>query len=99
MREIPFSPEMMVTLGLVAGLDGRELEGNSNSGYVNTLREALPKAMEELTDRQREVAILYYWEQMTQEEIAVRLKLTQPTVNEHLNRAINNLRENIEKHL
>jgi RNA polymerase sigma factor (sigma-70 family) len=99
MREKPFSPEMMATLGLVAGLDGRELEGNSNSDYVNTLREALPKAMEELTERQREVVILYYWEQMTQEEIAVRLKLTQPTVNEHLNRAINNLRENIEKHL
>ncbi len=99
MREIPFSPEMMANLGLVAGLDGREMEGSSNTEYVNALREALPHALEELTERQREVVMLYYWEQMTQEEIAYRLGVTQQAIDKHLSRAINNLQKNIEKRL
>lgn len=99
MRGIPFSPQMMTALGLVAGLDGKPLESNSNSDYVGKLKEALPQALEELTERQREVILLYYWEEMTQEEIAYRLGVTQQAIDKHLSRAINNLQKNIEKRL
>ena len=41
--------------------------------------------MEEvLTDRQREIALLYFVEQFNQREIAERLKISQQSVSEHL---------------
>ena len=38
MKEIPFSPQMMESLGMVAGIDGRQLEGNSNSAKIDALK-------------------------------------------------------------
>lgn len=93
MREIPFSPEMMETLGMVAGIDGRQLEGNSNSAEVDALKEALPKAMEELTSRQREVVIMYFWHDMTQQEIAEELGIDQSVVSRTIGYSLKKLKK------
>ena len=45
----------------------------------------LRKSMEKLTDRQREVVMLYYVDGMTQEEIAARLSVRQQSVLDVLN--------------
>ena len=97
MREIPFSPEMMETLGMVAGIDGRQLEGNSNSAKIDALKEALPKAMEKLTSRQREVVIMYFWHNMTQQEIAEELGITQQAVSLYIDYSLKKLRKTIKK--
>jgi len=99
MREIPLSPEMMETLGMVAGIDGRQLEGNSNSAKIDALKEALPKAMEKLTSRQREVVIMYFWHNMTQQEIAEELGIAQPTVNGNIQLALKKLKKELRNTL
>lgn len=99
MREIPFSPEMMETLGMVAGIDGRKLEGNSNSAKIDALKEALPKAMEKLTSRQREIVIMYFWHDMTQQEIAEELGIAQPTVNGNIQLALKKLKKELRNTL
>jgi RNA polymerase sigma factor (sigma-70 family) len=99
MREIPFSPEMMETLGMVAGIDGRQLEGNSNSAKIDALKEALPKAMEKLTSRQREVVIMYFWHNMTQQEIAEELGIAQSTVNGNIQLALKKLKKELRNTL
>ena len=99
MREIPFSPEMMETLGMVAGIDGRQLHGNSNTPLVNALKDALPKAMEKLTSRQREVVIMYFWHDMTQQEIAEELGIAQPTVNGNIQLALKKLKKELRNTL
>ena len=37
-----------------------------------------------LTDQQMQAMWLYYWEKLTQAEIAVKLSISEPTVNKHL---------------
>ncbi len=93
MREIPFSPEMMETLGMVAGIDGRQLQGNSNTPLVNALKDALPKAMEKLTSRQREVVIMYFWHEMTQQEIAEELGMDQSVVSRTIGYSLKKLKK------
>jgi RNA polymerase sigma factor (sigma-70 family) len=99
MKEIPFSPQMMESLGMVAGIDGRQLEGNSNSAKIDALKEALPKAMEKLTSRQREVVIMYFWHDMTQQEIAEELGIAQPTVNGNIQLALKKLKKELRNTL
>jgi RNA polymerase sigma factor (sigma-70 family) len=93
MREIPFSPEMMETLGMVAGIDGRQLQGNSNTPLVNALKDALPKAMAKLTSRQREVVIMYFWHDMTQQEIAEELGIDQSVVSRTIGYSLKKLKK------
>lgn len=93
MREIPFSPEMMETLGMVAGIDGRQLQGNSNTAEIDALKEALPKAMEKLTSRQREVVIMYFWHDMMQQEIAEELGIDQSVVSRTIGYSLKKLKK------
>ena len=93
MREIPFSPEMMETLGTVAGIDGRQLQGNSNTPLINALKDALPKAMEKLTSRQREVVIMYFWHDMMQQEIAEELGIDQSVVSRTIGYSLKKLKK------
>jgi RNA polymerase sigma factor (sigma-70 family) len=97
MKEIPFSPEMMETLGMVAGIDGRQLQGNSNTPLVNALKDALPKAMEKLTSRQREVVIMYFWHNMTQQEIAEELGIAQQAVSLYIGYSLKKLKKTLKK--
>ncbi len=82
---------MMEQLGAVAGIDGRQLEDSSNTALINKLKEALPEALEKLTDRQREVVIMYFWHNLTQQEIADELGITQKVVAVHLKRSLRKL--------
>ena len=56
-------------------------------------RERLRKAMDKLTDRQREIVNLYYFHKLTQEEIAKRLGIRQQSVLDVLNAAIKRLQK------
>ena len=57
--------------------------------------ERLRQAMDKLTDRQREIVNLYYFQKMTQEEIATRLGIRQQSVLDVLNAAIKRLQKQI----
>ena len=55
--------------------------------------ERLRQAMDKLTDRQREIVNLYYFQKLTQEEIAKRLGIRQQSVLDVLNAAIKRLQK------
>ena len=97
MKEIPFSPQMMESLGMVAGIDGRQLKWNSNTRQIEALKEALPKAIKKLTARQREVVVMYFWDNMTQQEIAEELGITQQAVSLYIDYSLKKLRKTIKK--
>ena len=99
MREMPFSPEMMATLGLVAGLDGRELEGNSNTGLVDLMKEALADAFakEILSEQQaRVIYLMYIQEGLTQEMVANYMGITQQAVSLYHRNALKKLEKHIK---
>ena len=56
-------------------------------------RERLRKAMDKLTDRQREIVNLYYFQKQTQEEIAAHLHLGRTTVQAHLDGAMKKIKK------
>lgn len=53
----------------------------------------LYSAMENLTEKQLQCIRLYYWEELTQNEIAEKLGITRQTVNQHLESAHARLRK------
>ena len=58
--------------------------------------EAVPDALEKLTNRQREVFFLYYMEELTQKQIAGRLGIKQQSVHEALKAAKKNFEKNFK---
>ena len=58
--------------------------------------ERLRSALAHLTKRQREVIRLYYFDGLTQEEIASQLGVSRPYITKTLNRVIEILREDLE---
>lgn len=97
MREIPFSPEMMRSvMDNPAGIDGKPIEQNSNTDQIEKMKESLGLALSELTARQLEVIQLYFWENMTQEQIGKELGVRRDVVTRHLQRAISKLKRSKE---
>lgn len=92
MREIPFSPQMMAQLGAVADITGMPVEGNSNTEQIEQMKEALKEALTKLTEKQLEVVQMYFYDNMTQQEIAEELGTSQQMVAKHLKYAIKKLR-------
>lgn len=92
MREIPFSPKMMEQLGGIADITGTPPEDSDNSELIERMKTALKEALTELTDKQLEVVQMYFWDNMTQQEIADELGISQPAVVKHLQLAIKKLR-------
>lgn len=66
--------------------DGEEFETfGDNSVKLAAIKSVLPIIIrDELTPRQRVCLKLRYWSNMSQEEIAKKLKLSQPTVCRHI---------------
>lgn len=56
--------------------------------------ERLRQAMDKLTDRQREIVNLYYFQKMTQEEIAKRLGTSRPNITQTIKRCVDLLKQN-----
>ena len=56
--------------------------------------ERLRQAMDQLTDRQREIVILYYFQKLTQEEIAKRLGTSRPNITQTIKRCVDLLKKN-----
>lgn len=62
--------------------------------HVLVTTKILPNIMNyKLSEKQRKVFDLYFYHHISQEEIARRLRITQPTVSRHLNRAIDKVNE------
>ena len=89
--EIPLPPEELAAVGGVAGIDGKEPFDKSRDPNLELKIESLHKAMESLTERQREVITLRYWENMTQEEVADVLSMRQQSVSDIEKQAIKRL--------
>ena len=71
-------------------------ESESNSDKLKTVRKALKKVVEQqLTTRQKQVIVLYYYKQIDMPAIAEMLGINVSTVSRTLNRA----RQNIMKYL
>ncbi len=69
-------------------LDPEDREESSNQADLRAAKAALRRAMErELTGRQLECVRLYYFSQLTQEQIARTLCIGRPTVCRHLQKA------------
>jgi len=92
MKEIPFSPQMMERLGGIADITGSPPEDSDNSEQIERMKSALTKALTELTDKQLEVVQMYFWDDMTQQEIAKELGTSQQMVAKHLKYALKKLR-------
>ena len=93
MREYPFSPEMMEAFVRgAADIAGRPVEGNNNTEEIEAMKEALYLALDELTDRQMECIEMYFWGEMTQQEIADDLGIGQSRVAQHISAGIKKLR-------
>lgn len=56
--------------------------------------ERLRQAMDQLTNRQREIVILYYFQKLTQEEIAKRLGTSRPNITQTIKRCVDLLKKN-----
>lgn len=62
--------------------------------HILVTTKMMPKIMtNKLSEKQRKVFDLYFYQHISQEEIARRLRITQPTVSRHLNRAIDKVNE------
>lgn len=67
---------------------------STNSNQIEKLKKILYKAIEEvLTDRQKEILIIYYFEEKTMEQIAEELNINKSTVSRTLQRAEKNLKK------
>ena len=67
-------------------------EGASNQRRIEALKkQLLPMLRDQLTDRQRQILILYFFEQKSQTEIAQLLQVNRSTVCRTLNRGIRRL--------
>ena len=62
-------------------------------------KEAAEERRKALTERQENVYVLYYEKEMTQEEIADSLGITQPAVNKLLDKCHRRIKEYEEKNL
>jgi RNA polymerase sigma factor (sigma-70 family) len=82
-REIPFSPDVLDTWDLQRGPDEPEDEDRARlrAELVAALRELVSSR---LTDRQRRIVELYFYEGKTQEEIAAELRISQQVVSRQL---------------
>ena len=89
--EIPLPPDKMVIVGGVAGLDGSAPHDNSEDPNLRWKIEALNRAMEELTERQREVITMRFWEGLTQDLVAKRLNISRSGVNQIEQKSIKKL--------
>lgn len=80
--------------------DNRELSRpDCQDEYIDKLEEEekmskLGKAMDSLTDKQREVIKFYYFDQMTQDEISQKLGISRTAVEDRLAGALKKLRKN-----
>ena|SRR5579871_5179009 len=80
-RIFPVSPDTFERLPLV----GRPLDAGDKAEHVDELVGVLRELIEtRLTDAQRKVIELYFFEDRTQEEIASELGISQQSVSRHL---------------
>lgn len=78
--------------GLLGRWDREEL--STNRTRLRTAQAVMREAIgRELTERQRECVLLYYFQGLTQEEIAGRLGINKSTVCLHLQKARERLRQ------
>lgn len=67
---------------------------STNKNRIRMMKEAIHKAVkEDLTERQRELIIMYYLEGKTMPEIADELKINKSTVSRTINRAVNRIKK------
>lgn len=57
-------------------------------------RDMLSELMDCLTDRQREVVTAYFFDELTQQQIADKLEISKPAVNKAINGALSAMRKN-----
>ena len=81
-REVSLEPSMLVNFCETDGLYGSDYEKTDELlDLVDELNTRIREIIENrLTDRQREVMGLLYYDGLTQTEVALRLGLCQPTV-------------------
>jgi RNA polymerase sigma factor (sigma-70 family) len=82
-REIPFSPDVLDTWHIDAGPDEPQDENRARlrAELITALRELVSSR---LTDRQRRIVELYFYEGRTQQEIADELRISQQVVSRQL---------------
>lgn len=64
----------------------------TNDVYQSLDKEAILKALRLLTEKQREVVVLYFWYDLSQQEIADKLRVDKSSVRDRLASALNKLR-------
>ena len=73
--------------------------GPENNIYQQELHEILEKALDSLTERERTVISLYYYEHLKLSEIAAVMQVTEQRISQINSRAIMKLREPLEKYM
>ena len=78
--------------------DDAEIMRGSSKGFVDDVidREILNALMKELTERQKTVLNLVYFEEMRQQDVAAYLGIKQQSVNDLLNRALKTMKKKAE---
>lgn len=74
-------------------------QGPEEHVYRQELRETLKKAIDSLTERERLVVSLYYYESLRLSEIASILQVTEQRISQINSRAITKLRASMEKYM
>lgn len=83
-------------LALVPYFRERQYSGNYyDNDDVNDILDAIERAG--LTDRQREIIQLIFFEDLTQTAAARQLRISQPTIREHEERAVARITEAYER--
>ena len=96
-REISLPPDKIAAIGGVVGVDGTKPFDKSEDPKLPWRIEALSLAIEGLTERQREVITMRFWEGLTQVEIAEYLSIKQQSVCDIEKQAIKKLGKFIVK--
>lgn len=70
--------------------------GNDNRARLDVLKRAMMTAVQsELTDRQRDCIVMYYFQNMKMKDIAESLCLSKSTVTRHIQSAKRKLKKNV----